>query len=212
MKDCCKSTRSTRRCKRKSDGTVFDLPRKFTRKRCLKGVRGFSMRSSCAPYKGCGGGGNKSKKSKGIATIDMNGIKGTVKFETDQHGRTRVNYHILHLSDGYHGFHIHRCGDMSRGCSSACEHFNPDDNKHGGPYSAERHAGDLGNIQSHAGVAKGNITVKNLSCDPCSKYSVIGRMVVVHADKDDLGRGGDVESTKTGNAGERVACAVIGIY
>jgi Cu/Zn superoxide dismutase len=69
-----------------------------------------------------------------------------------------------------------------------------------------------GNIQSHAGVAKGNITVKNLSCDPCSKYSVIGRMVVVHADKDDLGRGGDVESTKTGNAGERVACAVIGIY
>ena len=30
------------------------MPRKFTRKQCIKGpVKGFSMRSSCAPYKFC---------------------------------------------------------------------------------------------------------------------------------------------------------------
>lgn len=33
--------------------------------------------------------------------------------------------------------------------------------------------------------------------------------MVVHADPDDLGRGGDEESLKTGNAGARVGCGII---
>ena len=57
MRDCCKSGinekrgKSRRRCKRK-DGKIFALPRRFTKKRCKK-IRGFTMRSSCAPYKYC---------------------------------------------------------------------------------------------------------------------------------------------------------------
>lgn len=39
--------------------------------------------------------------------------------------------------------------------------------------------------------------------------SVLGRAVVVHADQDDLGRGGNEDSTKTGNAGARLACGVV---
>jgi len=36
-------------------------------------------------------------------------------------------------------------------------------------------------------------------------------MVIIHKGEDDLGLGGDAESLITGNAGERVACGVIGI-
>ena len=44
-------TKKDKKCRRKSDGKMFDLPRKFTKKQCLKGVKGFSMKSSCAPFK-----------------------------------------------------------------------------------------------------------------------------------------------------------------
>ncbi len=42
-------------------------------------------------------------------------------------------------------------------------------------------------------------------------YSVIGRSCVLHKKTDDLGEGGDEESKKTGNAGARIACGVIGL-
>ena len=42
-------------------------------------------------------------------------------------------------------------------------------------------------------------------------HSILGRAVVVHAGEDDLGQGGDEGSLKTGNAGGRVGCGVIGI-
>ncbi len=72
MKECCgKTTKKSKECIRK-DGKVFQLPRRFTRARCVKGpVRGFTMRSSCAPYKFCtsksvkmSGGGRRKKQNK----------------------------------------------------------------------------------------------------------------------------------------------------
>ena len=44
------------------------------------------------------------------------------------------------------------------------------------------------------------------------KYSVIGRSIVIHQKEDDLGNGNDAESLKTGNAGKRIACGIIGHY
>lgn len=38
----------------------------------------------------------------------------------------------------------------------------------------------------------------------------MGRSVVVHADPDDLGRGGFNDSKTTGHAGARLSCGVIG--
>ena len=65
--NCCKHNKSAKKCMRKSDKKIFSLPRKFTRKRCKKGVKGFSMKASCSPYKDCkkvGSGIYKNKKSK----------------------------------------------------------------------------------------------------------------------------------------------------
>ena len=39
---------------RTKDKKVFDLPRRFDREICLsRDIKGFSMKSSCAPYKDC---------------------------------------------------------------------------------------------------------------------------------------------------------------
>ena len=65
MKDCCLSTKSDKECIRKKDKKTFKLPRRFSKERCKKGIKGFTMRSSCAPYKGCNKkGGSKKYKSK----------------------------------------------------------------------------------------------------------------------------------------------------
>lgn len=49
---CCDNPIKESKCRRKSDKKVFDLPRKFSYSDCSD-IRGFSMRSSCAPYKDC---------------------------------------------------------------------------------------------------------------------------------------------------------------
>lgn len=43
-----------------------------------------------------------------------------------------------------------------------------------------------------------------------SKANIIGRGLIIHADTDDCGTGGDEASLANGNAGKRIACAVIG--
>ena len=104
-----------------------------------------------------------------------------------------------------------RYGDLSDGCTSSCSHFNPFNTNHGGRHSKERHVGDLGNVISKNKLAKGSFHDKMISLDLKSKCCIVGRCIVVHADRDDLGKGGDEESLKTGNAGKRLACGVIGL-
>ena len=64
MKDCCKHGKKDKICCRKKDKKTFKLPRKFSKKKC-KNPKGFTMRSSCYPYKGCfkkqRGGDKKTK-------------------------------------------------------------------------------------------------------------------------------------------------------
>ena len=64
MKSCCSSNSYDKRCIRKSDGKVFELPRRFSKKRCKQSIKGFTMRSSCAPYKDCLTKKGKRKKVK----------------------------------------------------------------------------------------------------------------------------------------------------
>ena len=119
---------------------------------------------------------------------------------------TLIKGKVTGLTPGEHGFHIHEYGDLSRGCESAGAHYNPDGVDHGDLKNG--HVGDLENITANEdGIAE--FTIKADRVDLIGDRSVVGRAVVVHADVDDLGKGGDEESLKTGNAGDRLACGVI---
>ncbi|XP_022248726.1 superoxide dismutase [Cu-Zn]-like [Limulus polyphemus] len=121
-----------------------------------------------------------------------------------------ISGEISGLSKGLHGFHVHEYGDLTNGCTSAGSHFNPFKLSHGGPGDRIRHVGDLGNIEAgDDGVANVHKTDKLLSL--YGPLTILGRAVVVHANQDDLGRGGHELSKISGNAGGRVACGVIGI-
>jgi len=52
---CCSATEKDKSCVRKSDKKEFNIEkRRFSKKTCLtKPVKGYSMKSSCAPYKDC---------------------------------------------------------------------------------------------------------------------------------------------------------------
>ena len=63
MVDCCKHSKRDKKCRRKKDKKSFNLPRKFSKKKC-KNPKGFTMKSSCAPYKECRSRRKKNKSRK----------------------------------------------------------------------------------------------------------------------------------------------------
>ena len=133
-------------------------------------------------------------------------VKGTIKFTQEPGGPTVITGEITGVEPGEHGFHIHEFGDLSGGCDTAGAHYNPDNVDHGD--LEEGHVGDLGNVTANDdGVVTLNISANRV--DLSGDRSVVGRSIIIHSDRDDLGLGGDAESIKTGNSGERLACGVI---
>ena len=136
-----------------------------------------------------------------------NGIKGEVIF-SESPGGTKVHAIFTELPKGEHGFHIHKAGDLrGEGCKGACDHFHMGPKKpHGGPPihgAKERHTGDLCNLTG----PKDEVTylLKGVTLE-----DLWGRSVIVHEDKDDLGRGPFEDSHTTGHSGKRIGCAIIG--
>ncbi|GAB4233042.1 MAG: hypothetical protein Tsb0021_11860 [Chlamydiales bacterium] len=129
-------------------------------------------------------------------------ISGIVTFTEVDNG-VLVVADIKGLKPGKHGFHVHEHGDCSSpDFTSAGGHFNPTNKKHGGPDSAERHVGDLGNIE-----AKQDGTAHYERVDQVIELSgpnsIVGKSILIHADEDDL------VSQPTGNAGARIGCGII---
>jgi len=138
---------------------------------------------------------------------------GTVIFSESTNKKVKITVNLSGLTPGLHGFHVHEAGNLTKGCESMCAHFNPYHKTHGCPGMKNRHVGDLGNV-----VVDQNGNANYTFFDDVIKLrgfrcNIIGRGLVIHENPDDCGQAqGEQrqESLKTGNAGKRIACAIIG--
>ena len=120
-------------------------------------------------------------------------------------GKLFVNATVRGLApNSEHGFHIHEKGDCSSGDGmSAGGHFDPGGKPHGDMHAGEHHAGDMPNIRADAnGVANVNVELTGVGIGS-GPADIVGRGLIVHRDPDDY------KSQPAGNAGPRLACAVI---
>ncbi|MGH8054776.1 MAG: superoxide dismutase family protein [Stenotrophomonas sp.] len=148
---------------------------------------------------------------KPVATAQLqptkdSSVAGTITFSVVD-GMLRASGDISGLKpDSEHGFHIHEKGDCSApDATSAGGHFNPMHAKHGMIVMAFHHGGDMPNIKADA---QGNAHVdgpvpSSVNAGKGDAFDIIGRGLIVHADPDDY------KTQPTGNAGARLACAVI---
>ncbi|KXJ12716.1 superoxide dismutase [Cu-Zn] [Exaiptasia diaphana] len=122
--------------------------------------------------------GSSSPKVTGKVTLVQQTIGGPTQITVDLKGLT---------TNSVHGFHIHNSGDIiSRGCQSCGPHYRPDGTQHAAPRDQKRHIGDLGNVMSNS---KGEIKTAFIDylVSLHGNDSVIGRSIVIHALRDDLG-------------------------
>ena len=131
-------------------------------------------------------------------------VSGRANFQQTSQG-LKVDVEINEAPPGKHGIHVHEKGSCEDQGNAAGGHFNPEGVPHGDLAKdgfAHAHAGDLGNIEIDAdGHGKLEKTLPGLTLDR-GKYGVMGRALILHEKVDDFGQ-------PTGNAGARIACAVI---
>ncbi|MEO7392047.1 MAG: superoxide dismutase family protein [Ramlibacter sp.] len=133
-----------------------------------------------------------------------NATSGTVQF-TQVGSVVVVEGEVRGLkANAQHGFHVHEKGDCSSGDGmSTGGHFNPGSQQHGNAAAAMHHAGDLRSLQADAsGVARFKFEANAISVGS-GAANIVGKGLIVHRDADDY------TTQPTGNAGPRLACAVI---
>lgn len=136
----------------------------------------------------------------GFIGTDGNSIGNAVLF--DEPAGVRIRTTVTELQPGEHGFHIHAVGRCEPPFDSAGGHFNPHGRKHGALNAEGRHAGDLPNLTARAG-AEANFETVAEGVTLASLFDADGSALVIHAGADDY------KTDPAGNAGARIACAVI---
>ena len=134
-----------------------------------------------------------------------NNAGGTVTF-TQRGDKVFVSANLRGLKpNAEHGFHVHEKGDCSSGDGmSAGGHYNPASKQHGDyRQGGDRHAGDMPNVRADGeGNASVRFETSGLTIGG-GAADIVGKGLIVHRDPDDY------KSQPAGNAGPRVACAVI---
>jgi Cu-Zn family superoxide dismutase len=156
---------------------------------------------------GCAGGmaGGPTAQAQLMPTTGS-ATTGTVRFR--QAGdKVLVSGEIRGLRpNSEHGFHVHEKGDCSSGDGmSAGGHFNPTGMPHGAHSSGMHHTGDLPSLVANSnGVATFDFESKSIAIGS-GVNNIVGKGLIVHRDADDF------KTQPTGNAGPRLACAVISL-
>jgi Cu-Zn family superoxide dismutase len=154
---------------------------------------------------GCASTGLSSRPTA-VASLEPttgNSARGTVTFTQDG-DEVHVRADVSGLKPGAeHGFHVHEKGDCSSGDGmSAGGHYNPMGKPHG-PQRGEHHAGDMPSLKADDyGNASATFELKGVSIG-AGPADLVGKGLIVHRDPDDY------TTQPTGNAGPRIACAVI---
>ena len=133
-----------------------------------------------------------------------NTANGTVTFVQTGDG-VQVSGEVRGLKPGAeHGFHVHEKGDCSSGDGmSTGGHFNPTAKPHGAHGAAEHHTGDLPSLKADAnGTVSFQFESRSIRVGSTAN-DIVGKGLIVHRDPDDYA------TQPTGNAGPRLACAVI---
>ena len=133
-----------------------------------------------------------------------NSANGSARF-VQAGGKVMVSGEVRGLKpNAEHGFHVHEKGDCSSGDGmSAGGHFNPTGAPHGNHAMGMHHTGDLPSLKADAhGVARFSFESSTIAVGS-GVTDIAGKGLIVHRDADDY------KTQPTGNAGPRLACAVI---
>jgi len=140
--------------------------------------------------------------------IDTQGkeVGSIVMQETPENG-VLLKVSIAGLPPGPRAIHIHETGKCEGDFKSAGGHFNPESHKHGVLVEGGPHAGDLPNIYiPEDGRLQADIFARNVTLAKGTKNSLFdadGSSLIIHEGVDDY------KSQPTGDAGGRIACAVL---
>lgn len=137
----------------------------------------------------------------------------------DDHGQTNGSARLTSAAGGvlielevsglpageWVAFHVHETGscDHDGDFQSAGGHFNPDSKEHGYFSADGPHAGDMPNQYVAAdGTLRAQVFNGSVTLDE-GEAGIVGRALMIHAKPDDY------RSQPAGDAGARLACAVI---
>lgn len=152
-------------------------------------------------------GGGKARTAE-AEFVNAKGEKiGSATLTQTPHG-VLIQVEIRGLPPGEHAFHIHETGkcDASGQFRSAGGHYAPRGKSHGFMVEDGPHAGDMPNqYVSKDGVLRADVVNPRvtLGSGKASLFDDDGSALVVHAGADDY------SSQPSGDAGDRLACAVI---
>lgn len=162
---------------------------------------------ACATMGSGGSGGGASAPAAGGSLMAGDGAGRGTALVTEGADGLHVLVKATGLTPGLHAVHVHMTGTCTGpDFTSAGGHWNPTARQHGKDNPAGMHMGDMPNMTVGADGSGGMeylIPAATLTSGATPLLDADGAAVVVHAAPDDN------KSDPAGNAGGRVACAVL---